>query len=86
MNFAEKAKFQVLASNHPFSWESCIANPKYIPPQQCVRGDWFKTMEYNILHTGGFLRLSTDRGRVYWCAQNEQVVSSIVNIILRSKI
>eukprot|EP00455_Lapot_gusevi_P043967 TRINITY_DN5432_c0_g2_i5.p1 TRINITY_DN5432_c0_g2~~TRINITY_DN5432_c0_g2_i5.p1 ORF type:complete len:251 (+),score=22.46 TRINITY_DN5432_c0_g2_i5:69-821(+) len=35
------------------------------------RGDWFKTLEYNLLHTGGFLRLCTDRGRVYWVAQNE---------------
>lgn len=27
-------------------------------------------MEYEILHTGGFLRLCTERGRVYWLAQN----------------
>jgi hypothetical protein len=27
-------------------------------------------MEYEILHTGGFVRLCTERGRVYWLAQN----------------
>lgn len=29
-----------------------------------------RTMEYEILHTGGFLRLCTERGRIYWLAQN----------------
>jgi hypothetical protein len=28
-------------------------------------------MEYAVLHTGGFLRICTSRGRVYWLAQNE---------------
>lgn len=31
-----------------------------------------RTMEYEILHTGGFLRLATERGRVYWLAQNAE--------------
>jgi hypothetical protein len=30
-----------------------------------------KTMSYYVLHTGGFVRLVTERGRVYWAAQNE---------------
>lgn len=32
---------------------------------------WYKTMKYEILHTGGFVRLVTLRGRSYWNAQNE---------------
>lgn len=31
----------------------------------------YKTLEYSTLHTGGFLRICTSRGRVYWLAQNE---------------
>lgn len=36
-----------------------------------VRGSWYKTMNYEVLHSGGFLRLYTLRGRSYWNAQNE---------------
>lgn len=36
-----------------------------------TRGNWYKTMEYHVLHTGGFVRLCTHRGRSYWNAQNE---------------
>ena len=31
---------------------------------------WMQTRTYHVLHTGGFLRLATERGRVYWVAQN----------------
>ena len=31
----------------------------------------FKDVKYELLHTGGFLRLCTKRGRIYWNAQNE---------------
>eukprot|EP01043_Picozoa_sp_COSAG02_P080010 COSAG02_NODE_18813_length_917_cov_1.282396_1_plen_138_part_10 len=31
----------------------------------------YRTTEYHVLHTGGFLRLCTMRGRMYWLAQNQ---------------
>ena len=34
---------------------------------------WYKSFTYHLLHTGGFLRLCTERGRVYWLAQNETI-------------
>lgn len=68
---SEFASWQALKPEHPFSWQSIQQDPK--SPNRCFshRGDWYKTLEYRILHTGGFCRLCTDRGRVYWVAQNE---------------
>ena len=31
----------------------------------------YRDIEYHVLHTGGFLRLCTMRGRMYWLAQNQ---------------
>ena len=53
---------------HPISHARIAEDPKAL--HECrVRAH--KTLEYHTLHTGGFLRLCTERGRVYWCAQNE---------------
>mmetsp|Transcript_38004 Transcript_38004/g.98357 ORF Transcript_38004/g.98357 Transcript_38004/m.98357 type:complete len:282 (-) Transcript_38004:125-970(-) len=56
------------AHPHPFEWEAIERDPKI--PRTCLTR-LHKTMEYEILHTGGFVRLCTERGRVYWLAQNE---------------
>eukprot|EP00299_Pterocystis_sp_00344_P014937 c7439_g1_i1.p1 GENE.c7439_g1_i1~~c7439_g1_i1.p1 ORF type:complete len:645 (-),score=154.87 c7439_g1_i1:4-1893(-) len=61
-----------LPTTHPFSWEMISSDPKGDHGSVSVRGSWYKTMTYHILHTGGFLRLCTLRGRAYWTAQNEQ--------------
>lgn len=53
---------------NPFSWAAIEDEPKVI--RSCLHRD-FRTTEYEILHTGGFVRLCTDRGRVYWSCQNE---------------
>jgi len=55
--------------DHPFKWSNVMAAPKADHGTFSVR--WFRTLTYHLLHTGGFLRLATDRGRVYWMAQNE---------------
>jgi len=60
-----------LPSDHPFAWQSVEANPKGDHGETSIRGTWYKTMVYHVLHTGGFLRLCTMRGRGYWNAQNE---------------
>ncbi|CAJ1344225.1 unnamed protein product, partial [Effrenium voratum] len=53
---------------NPFRWTEIEHEPKVL--RNCIsRG--FRSTEYEILHTGGFVRLCTDRGRVYWLAQNE---------------
>jgi len=57
-----------LLKPHPFRWEDIEREPKVI---RCCLHRLHRTMEYEILHTGGFLRLCTERGRVYWLAQNE---------------
>ena len=31
----------------------------------------YRDTHYEVLHTGGFVRLCTERGRIYWMAQNE---------------
>ena len=31
----------------------------------------YRNIEYHVLHTGGFVRLCTMRGRMYWLAQNQ---------------
>ncbi|CAE7209268.1 unnamed protein product [Symbiodinium sp. CCMP2592] len=58
----------VRASPNPFSWEVLEDEPKV---QRTCIGRSFRSTEYEILHTGGFVRLCTERGRVYWLAQNE---------------
>ncbi len=60
-----------LPSLHPFCWERIMSDPKGDHGMVEVRGSWYKTMQYEVLHTGGFLRLYTLRGRMYWNAQNE---------------
>jgi hypothetical protein len=62
---------------HPFSWESVAKDPKgdhgetvMARTDDANRALFFKDMRYELLHTGGFLRLATTRGRVYWAAQN----------------
>jgi len=57
-----------LLEPHPFRWKDVELEPKVI---RCCLHRFHRTMEYEILHTGGFLRLCTERGRVYWMAQNE---------------
>eukprot|EP01118_Nematostelium_gracile_P012657 TRINITY_DN4652_c0_g2_i2.p1 TRINITY_DN4652_c0_g2~~TRINITY_DN4652_c0_g2_i2.p1 ORF type:complete len:260 (-),score=69.10 TRINITY_DN4652_c0_g2_i2:27-806(-) len=54
------------------SYDSLMKDPKRSHGIMMVdRGDeWYKDMKYEILETGGFLRLYTLRGRVYWLAQN----------------
>lgn len=65
-----------LPIEHPFSWKSVSKNPKGDHGEISVRGTWYKTMTYHLLHTGGFLRLATLRGRVYWNVQNSNGHSS----------
>ena len=50
------------------SWDTIMADPKRSRRHQARA---FRTTTYEILHTGGFLRLCTERGRIYWVAQNE---------------
>ncbi|CAJ1344223.1 unnamed protein product, partial [Effrenium voratum] len=69
---------------NPFRWTEIEHEPKAgshsrrgqasTPKAQVLRNcisRGFRSTEYEILHTGGFVRLCTDRGRVYWLAQNE---------------
>lgn len=56
------------ADPHPFRWAAIEEEPKVM--RRCLTRA-HRTMEYEILHTGGFVRLCTERGRVYWLAQNE---------------
>lgn len=60
-----------LPCDHGFSWQTVSANPKGDHGEISIRGTWYKTMNYHLCHTGGFLRLCTMRGRGYWNAQNE---------------
>lgn len=53
---------------HPFTWKEIELEPK---AWKCCLARAHRTTEYEVLHTGGFLRLCTERGRVYWMAQNE---------------
>lgn len=55
-------------ASHPFSWASIDKDPKGDHGTIELRD--FKTRQYHILHTGGFVRLCTRRGRAYWIAQN----------------
>lgn len=57
-----------LQASHPFSWASIDKKPK--GDHGIVELRDFKTRRYHILHTGGFVRLCTRRGRAYWLAQN----------------
>lgn len=59
----------VTSHPHPFKWHLVEAEPKVM--RSCLTRA-HRTMEYEILHTGGFLRLCTERGRVYWLAQNTE--------------
>lgn len=54
---------------HPFCWSEIEQEPKVM--RSCI-SRCFRSTEYEILHTGGFLRLCTQRGRIYWLAQNER--------------
>eukprot|EP00732_Lithocolla_globosa_P005924 Lithocolla_globosa_v1_NODE_6485_length_1080_cov_88.395122.p1 type:complete len:275 gc:universal NODE_6485_length_1080_cov_88.395122:190-1014(+) len=65
------APLQVVDATHPFSWKNLMADPKQIQDFS-QRGDWYKTMQWESLHTGGFLRICTSRGRMYWLEQNMQ--------------
>jgi hypothetical protein len=60
-----------LPNQHQFSWQTISAAPTADHGTVSVRGSWYKTMNYEVLHNGGFLRLFTTRGRIYWSAQNE---------------
>lgn len=57
-----------LPKSHPFSFEKAIQS-RYEMPTVSVRS--YRTIEYHRLCTGGFNRICTERGRVYWLAQNE---------------
>lgn len=57
----------VTSQPHPFDWELLEDEPKV--RRSCLART-YRTTEYETLHTGGFLRLCTERGRVYWLAQN----------------
>mmetsp|Transcript_24460 Transcript_24460/g.56328 ORF Transcript_24460/g.56328 Transcript_24460/m.56328 type:complete len:269 (-) Transcript_24460:144-950(-) len=63
------AELAHLADPYPFRWEDITNEPKVV---RCCLHRLHRTMEYEILHTGGFIRLCTERGRIYWMAQNEQ--------------
>merc|ERR1712224_1178171 len=52
---------------HPFQWSVIEQEPKVL--RTCLSRA-HRTMQYETLHTGGFLRLATERGRVYWLSQN----------------
>mmetsp|Transcript_14955 Transcript_14955/g.26192 ORF Transcript_14955/g.26192 Transcript_14955/m.26192 type:complete len:268 (+) Transcript_14955:89-892(+) len=56
------------AEPNPFQWVEVEHEPKVL--RTCLHRN-FRTTEYEIFHTGGFIRLCTDRGRIYWLAQNE---------------
>jgi len=56
------------AEPNPFRWAEVEHEPKTL--RTCLHRD-FRTTEYEIFHTGGFVRLCTDRGRIYWLTQNE---------------
>lgn len=58
-----------LNATHPFQYERVMESPKADHGTYTMR--WYKNLTYHLLHTGGFLRLATERGRVYWLAQNE---------------
>lgn len=53
-----------------FSYSRVMLSPKSDHGFIATRGAWYKTMVYQLLETGGFLRLYTLRGRIYWHAQN----------------
>jgi len=57
-----------LPADHPVSWRSIMSAPKE-PHNVSIRCQ--STVNYHVLHTGGFVRLCSDRGRCYWVAQNE---------------
>ena len=52
-----------LNAEHPFSWEEIQMRPKEDHGIVETRGSGYKTMKYEILHSGGFVRLYTLRGR-----------------------
>ena len=54
-----------------YDWDQVRRDPKGDFGEFHTRQDYYKTMKYHLLDTGGFLRLCTDRGRSYWLAQNE---------------
>lgn len=60
-----------LQPSHQFNWNRIMDDPKGDHGVYEGRGNWYKTMKYEVLHSGGFLRLYTLRGRVYWNGQNE---------------
>lgn len=63
-----------LPFDHQFSWQSLLVEPKADHGQVVAGradGRFLRDVTYSTLHTGGFLRLCTDRGRIYWNAQNE---------------
>lgn len=69
--YSEKDFAEGLPSTHPYCFNSVMVAPKADHGEIRFRGEYYKTMKYTILETGGFLRLHTDRGRVYFLNQNE---------------
>merc|ERR1711907_117729 len=53
-----------LSSHHIFAHRKLLERPKEI------RNRNINGINYETLHTGGFLRLCTLRCRMYWCEQN----------------
>lgn len=61
-----------IPKDHPFHWHKIHENPKGDHGECTIESNdyFFKPMTYHILHTGGFLRLCTNRGQAYWLIQN----------------
>ena len=60
--------FTAIQWKDDLSWDAVMADPKRSRRHQARS---FRTTTYETFHTGGFLRLCTERGRIYWVAQNE---------------
>lgn len=58
--------------NHPFHFDNIMNRPKDNHGEFTIdAGEYhMKPMTYHVLHTGGFLRLCTKKGRIYWLNQN----------------
>jgi len=53
-----------LPADHPFAFKTIIKDLKNMPDVEV------NNVRYGMLHTGGFTRVSTDKCRLYWIAQN----------------
>lgn len=66
IQYMRERNLDKLPCSHPYSYENLMEHPKVM--------HYFRTRDGRCLvnlHTGGFLRLATLRGRAYWVAQNE---------------